>query len=137
MAASVGLAEREIIDEGNGVTMTIEGNPSEQPEQQWLEMDVWVSSEPVVPPHPSDFCVPGQPRMPDRAIEHELTGKVTATYLVDTAGVAVAIQLQPGAPPILARAVSDWLHGCLFVPAHQGGKRTTALVKQSFLFEIR
>ena len=134
------VAERESIDQGNGVTMTIEGNPPREqppPPPQWLEMDVWVSSEPVVPPHPSGFCVPGQPLMPDRAIDRELTGRVTATYLVDTAGVAAEIAIEPGAEPILARAVSDWLHGCLFVAAHQGGKRTAARVKQSFLFEIR
>ena len=134
----VRVAEREVIDEGNGVTMTIEGNPpSPTAEPHWLEMDVWVSAQPISPPHPSDFCVPGQPLMPELAIDHELTGKVTATYLVDPAGVATRIEIESGAPPILARAVSDWLHGCLFVPAHQGGKRTTARVKQSFLFEIR
>jgi hypothetical protein len=135
------VAEREIIDEGNGVTMTIEGMPPPgapppPPKvEQWLEMDVWV--DPITPPRPGDFCVPGQPRMPDFAVDHDLTGKVTATYLVDSDGAVADVMLVPGAPSILAHAVTDWLHGCLFVPARQGGKRTAARVKQSFLFEIR
>jgi hypothetical protein len=137
----VRVAEREVIDQGNGVTMTIEGNPppplAEPPKPEWLEMDVWVAAQPISPPRPSGFCVPGQPPMPDLAIDHEMTGKVTASYLVDLAGVATQIEIEGGAPPVLARAVSDWLHGCLFLPAHQGGKRTIARVKQSFLFEIR
>jgi hypothetical protein len=75
--------------------------------------------------------------MPDFAVDHELTGKVTATYLVDDDGAVTQVALEAGAPSVLAHAVSDWLHGCLFVPARQGGKRTAARVKQSFLFEIR
>jgi hypothetical protein len=139
LPAEVRVAEREIIDQGHGVTMTIEGEPpppSPDPAPRWLQMDVWVA-QPVVAPHPSDYCLPRKPRMPDRAIDHEVAGRVTASYLVDEDGVAVEVSVEPGAPPILARAVRDWVKGCLFVPAQQGGKRTSARVKQSFLFEIR
>jgi len=138
----VSVAEREIIDQGNGVTMTIDGVPPppapapEPPPQQWLQMDVWVAA-PVTPPHPSEYCVPGHPQMPWRAYDLDLKGRVTATWQVDADGVAADVEIAPGAPPLLARAVRDWLHGCLFVPAQQGGKRTTAALKQSFLFEIR
>ena len=62
---------------------------------------------------------------------------MTVSYLVDEGGVASEVAIEPGAPPILARSVRNWLQGCLFVPAQQRGKRTTARVKQSFLFEIR
>jgi hypothetical protein len=142
----VSVAEREIIDQGHGVTMTIDGElpppappppvpPVEKP-QEWLQMDVWVPP-PVTPPHPSEYCVPGHPQMPQRAYDLDLTGRVSATWLVDTDGVATNVDIARGATPLLARAVRDWLQGCLFVPAQQGGKRTTAVLKQSFLFEIR
>jgi hypothetical protein len=146
--AAVSVAEREIIDQGNGVTMTIDGifppppapPPDPPPEaekpQEWLQMDVWVAP-PVTPPYPSEYCVPSHPQMPARAFDLDMTGRVSATWTVDTDGVANDVDIVRGAPPLLTRAVRDWLHGCLFVPAQQGGKRTTAVLKQSFLFEIR
>ena len=143
LPTEVRVAEREIIDQGHGVTMTIEGAgasppPAKVPEKPapWLPMDVWVP-EPLVPPRPSEYCVPRLPRMPDRAIDGGVTGKVDASWVVDEIGQPSDVHIEPGAHPVLAWAVRNWIRGCLFLPAQQGGRRTTARVKQTFLFEIQ
>jgi Gram-negative bacterial TonB protein C-terminal len=136
----VRLPEREIIDQGHGITMTIDAaEPSPDagtPEPaRWLSMDVLVEP-PLVPPRPSPFCVPEQPRMPALAVEHDITGRVDAEFVVDDQGVVVQMTFEPGAPSILQRSVREWLRGCLFTPAQQGGRRAAAHVRQAFLFEV-
>lgn len=151
-AAEVLLPEREIIDQGHGVTMTIEGGSSSDagvsaegdPAQrgpplsgeQWLRLEVRVPSI-TTAPRPSDYCVPREPEMPEQAVERSITGRVEVSYEVDADGVVSSIALERDAPLLLSRSVKSWLQGCLFEPATQDGRRVPARVKQAFVFRIR
>ncbi|HEY6908418.1 MAG TPA: hypothetical protein VI356_03545 [Myxococcales bacterium] len=149
----VRVAEREFIQHRNGLAMTIEGGadapatsgspgspaieqPSPPPprpaDERWLRMDVWVGAPPSAP-HPSRYCAPARPVMPDDALE----GRVEVVYEVDRNGVVGDIEFEGPAPHLLARSVRAWLRGCLFDPAVQGGRRTAARVRQAFVFRIR
>jgi hypothetical protein len=142
----VRVAEREIIHHGNGTTMTIEGGADagvpalEEPspprprlaDERWLRMDVWVGAPPSAP-HPSRYCAPARPLMPEEPLE----GRVEVVYEVDRDGVVGAIDFEGPAPHLLARSVRAWLRGCLFDPAVQDGRRTAARVRQAFVFRIR
>jgi hypothetical protein len=144
--APVRVAEREVIRHGNGLTMTIEGGsdagvpaleeaspPRPRPAgERWLRMDVWVGAPPSAP-HPSRWCAPARPSMPEEPLE----GRVEVVYEVDREGVVGAIELDGPAPPLLARSVRAWLRGCLFDPAQQDGQRVAARVRQAFVFRIR
>jgi hypothetical protein len=143
------VSEREIIDQGSGVTMTIEGGadpdvrgdsarrgPPLDNDRRWLRMQVWVGST-LTAPRPSAWCVPRVPQMPEEAIEGGITGRVEVTYEVDAQGVVGAIGMEGSPPPLLAGAVHSWLSGCLFEPAIQDGRRAAARVRQAFVFKIR
>lgn len=150
--APVQVAEREIIQHGDGRTMTIEGGadagvaavlsardaaegeepspPRPRPaDERWLRMDVWVGTPPSAP-HPSKWCEPARPDMPDQGPG----GRVEVVYEVDPEGVVRAIEVEGRAPFLLARSVRTWLRGCLFDPAVQDGRRVAARVRQTFLF---
>ncbi|MGE5047384.1 MAG: hypothetical protein ACM3PC_02365 [Deltaproteobacteria bacterium] len=151
----VRVAERELIQHRNGLAMTIEGGADagvpatggsagspaiEQPspprtrpaDERWLRMDVWVGAPPSAP-HPSRYCAPARPVMPEDALE----GRVEVVYEVDRDGVVRDIEFEGPAPHLLARSVRAWLRGCLFDPAVQDGRRTAARVRQAFVFRIR
>jgi hypothetical protein len=150
--APVRVAEREIIQHGNGRTLTIEGGAAagvpavpgkrdaaegEEPppprprpaDERWLRMDVWVGVPPSAP-HPSKWCEPARPDMPDQGPG----GRVEVVYEVDRDGMVRVVEVEGGAPVLLARAVRAWLRGCLFDPAIQDGRRVAARVRQTFLF---
>lgn len=151
--AAVQIAEREIIDRGNGVTMTIEGGPAgpvdagvTPPEvpivpphaaERWLRAEVWVPAGPDVAPHPGDYCTPRKPEMPEFAVERSITGRVEVSYIVDSQGVVSSVTQENAAPVVLSRAVRGWLTGCLFEPARESGRRVPARVKQTFVFKIQ
>jgi hypothetical protein len=144
--APVRVGEREIILQPSGVTMTIEGGadagvpaleepspPRPRPaDERWLRMDVWVGAPPSAP-HPSRWCAPARPSMPDEPLE----GRVEVVYEVDRDGVVGAIDFEGPAPHLLARSVRAWLRGCLFDPAQQDGHRVAARVRQAFVFKIQ
>jgi hypothetical protein len=145
-AAPVRVAEREVIHHGSGLTMTIEGGvdagvpaleepspPRSRPAgERWLRMDVWVGVPPSAP-HPSRWCAPARPSMPEEARE----GRVEVVYEVDREGVVGAIEFEGAGPPLLLRSVRAWLRGCLFDPAVQDGHRVPARVRQAFVFRIQ
>jgi hypothetical protein len=150
-ARELRVPEREIIDQGHGVTMTIEGGgaadagepgdsarrgPPLNPDRRWLRMVVWVGST-LTAPRPSQYCVPRIPEMPEEAVELGITGRVEASYEVDARGVVGEIAVEGSPPPLLAEAVRRWLSGCLFEPSVQDGRRTPARVRQTFVFRIR
>ena|SRR5438105_8784601 len=147
--AEIFLPEREIIDQGHGVIMTIEGGSSADagvPEasgdsaprgpppagQQWLRLEVWMPG-PASAPRPSIYCAALE--MPEQAVDREITGRVEVSYDVDADGVVTSVEAD--GPFVLARSVRRWLEGCLFEPSIQGGRRTAAHVKQAFVFRIR
>jgi hypothetical protein len=152
VTAELIVPEREIIDQGHGVTMTIEGGSAADagvpeagdsgrrgpplPAERWLRLEVRVPSS-LTAPRPSAYCLPREPDMPEEAIERGITGRVEVSYEVDADGVAGSIATAPGSPEILSHAVRRWLTGCLFEPARQDGRRTSARVRQAFLFRIQ
>ena len=144
------VAEREIIDQGHGVTMTIEGGggpwfdpeviapqPALHPSERWLSVQVVVPAGPSRAPRPSEFCAPKEPEMPEIAVERSITGRVDVTYIVDADGVVSGVAQEGDAPLVLSRAVRGWLSGCLFDPAIESGRRVPARVRQTFVFKIR
>ena len=143
--AAVQIAEREIIDQGHGVTMTIQGGSSvdagvpEAPHasERWLSAEVWVPMGPTRAPEPSPYCAPKEPEMPEIAVERSITGRVEVTYVVDSDGVVSGVTQEGDAPLVLSRAVRGWLQGCLFEPALEAGRRVPARVRQTFVFKIR
>ena len=151
-AAELIVPEREIIDQGHGVTMTIQGGSSADAGveeagdsarrgpphagERWLRFEVWVPSV-ATAPRPSDYCVPRKPEMPEEAADLGITGRFEVSYDVDAEGVVSGVAVEAGAPSILSRAVRSWLKGCLFEPATQDGRRAPARVKQTFVFRIQ
>jgi hypothetical protein len=148
-ASALQVPEREIIDEGHGVTLTIQGGSGADAgvagpgiatppaAERWLRAEVWVPAGPQTAPRPSDYCLPREPEMPELAVERNITGRVEVSYTVDADGVVGEVALLSDAPLVLSRAVRGWLQGCLFEPATLGSKRMPARVTQTFVFKIR
>ncbi|HUJ29580.1 MAG TPA: energy transducer TonB [Myxococcales bacterium] len=140
------VAEREIIDQGNGVTLSIEGGPwlqpaADEPEasphaaERWLRAEIFVPTAPDTAPRPSDYCRPLE--MPEFAADREITGRVEVEYTVDSWGIASDVVQARDAPLVLSNAVRAWLAGCAFEPATDQGRPVPARVRQAFVFKIK
>ena len=152
------IPEREVIAQGHGVTMTIQGGGrsydsyksydsyesydsaggvsiAAHPAEPWLWAEVFVPTAPDTAPRPSDYCRPLE--MPEFAADREITGRVEMEFTVDSDGVASGIVQQRDAPLALSKAVRAWLAGCAFEPATERGRPVPARIRQTFVFKIR
>ena len=64
-------------------------------------------------------------------------GTVVVQYVVETDGGIGDIELKAPGPVAFFRAVREWLSGCRFDPATDGGRAVAIRVVQPFVFKTQ
>jgi tetratricopeptide (TPR) repeat protein len=89
---------------------------------------------PVTPPQRTNKCKSTGPLAP-RTAKLKPGAAVDVEYVINASGGAEQVKGRPGSDPALVRAVSDYLKGCRFIPAKQGGASVPAAMVAHFTFD--